>query len=481
MRKTRAGIQTILAAAGLLVAGVGSAGNPGAATRVSVSSAGIQGNGESWTSAISANGRFVAFTSNASNLVRGDIDNLTDVFVHDVETGKTEEVSAPMGGAYPAISAKGRFVAFESRDIFVRDRQTETARRVSVAIDGGQANGSSYNAAISANARFVAFSSAASNLVVGDTNSVWDVFVHDRQTGTTTRESVGSGGSQAMSGSSSPSLSVDGRFVAFTSHAENLVADDTSGVSDVFVRDRLEGLTTRVDVSNSGAEANDFSELATISANGRFVVFTSTASNLVSGDTNGGQDIFVRDLERGKTRRVNVSSRGRQDVGVGSGELATISAGGRFVTFTSSGSRLVQGDTKEQRDVFVHDNETRSTTRVSLAFDGGQANGDSGWAGVSGGGRVVTFTSYAVNLVAHDSNKEADVFVADRRPSCRVPRVIGLQIKVARRLIRLAGCSVGRLRPKQSSSEGRVLAQSPRPGATRPLRAKVDLVVGRRS
>jgi Tol biopolymer transport system component len=387
-----------------------------------------------------------------------------------------------MGGAYPSTSAKGRFVAFVSRgEILVRDRQAGTIERATVAIDGGQANARSQDAAISANGRFVGFSSEATNLVAGDTNGAWDAFVRDRQLGATIRVSVGSGGIQAAGGGASPSLSVDGRFVAFTSSAEDLVAGDTNGVSDVFVHDRRNNVTRRVGMSSAGAEANAFTDSATISANGRFVVFTSAASNLVSGDTNGKPDIFVRDLERGTTRRVNVSNRGRQDNGLGIVDTATISGNGRLVAFTSSGSGLVAGDTNERRDVFVHDNVTKSTTRVNFAFDGRQADGESVGAGISGGGRFVTFSSDSVNLVARDSNEEPDVFVTDRRAVCRVPMVIGLQVAVARRLIRAAGCSVGLLQRKRDRRNGRVLAQSPRAGATRPFGARVDLVVGRHS
>src|SRR5437762_758323 len=217
--------------------------------RVSVASDGTEGNDVSLGSALSADGRFVAFDSAATDLVAGDTNGVSDVFVHDRQTGTTERVSVASGGAQgngssgligfafpPALSADGRFVAFVSAatdlvagdtngvsDVFVHDRQTGTTERVSVASGGAQGNGNSGGffavPALSAAGRFVAFQSAATNLVAGDTNGTTDVFVHDRQTCTTERMSVASGGAQGNGVSAGPALSADGRVVAFRIHA----------------------------------------------------------------------------------------------------------------------------------------------------------------------------------------------------------------------------------------------------------------------
>ncbi|MCB0000767.1 MAG: hypothetical protein KDE56_33615, partial [Anaerolineales bacterium] len=194
------------------------------------------------------------------NLVSGDSNNLPDIFVHDRETGTTSHVSADSisiaGSNFnsPSMSSDGHFVAFGSdasnlvsgdtngqTDVFVKDLQTSTISRVSVSSSGKQGNGDSYYARISGNGRFVAFFSAASNLVSGDTNDAWDIFVHDRQTGTTSRVSVDSSGNEGNNFSSLFSISNDGRFVAFASSASNLVSGDTSFISDIFVHDRQTG------------------------------------------------------------------------------------------------------------------------------------------------------------------------------------------------------------------------------------------------
>jgi Tol biopolymer transport system component len=193
--------------------------------------------------------------------------------------------------------------------VFVRDRLAQVTRRVSVGPGGQQAiaGGASTFPAISAGGRFVVFDSFASNLVAGDTNDTVDVFVRDRVAQVTRRVSVGPGGHQANEGSFSPAISAHGRFVVFWSDASNLVAGDTNQHRDVFVRDRVEQVTGRVSVGPGGHQANERSFAPAISADGRFVAFASDASNLVAGDTNGATDVFVRDRMAQVTRRVSVS------------------------------------------------------------------------------------------------------------------------------------------------------------------------------
>jgi Tol biopolymer transport system component len=404
----------------------------GTTTRVSVASDGTQGNSGSAWSAISADGRYVAFDSSASNLVPGDTNGVPDIFVHDQQTGQTSRVSVASDetqgnseSSAPSISADGRYVAFYSSasnlvpgdtngapDIFVHDRQTGQTTVVSVASDGTQGNGVSYRPSISGDGRYVAFHSVASNLVPSDTNYAQDVFVHDRQTGQTSRVSVASDGTQGNSHSSWPSISAGGRYVAFHSWASNLVPDDTNGEADVFVHDRQTGQTSRVSVASDGTQGNTLSERPSISGDGRYVAFHSVASNLVPGDTNDAQDVFVHDRQAGQTTVVSIASDGTQ--GNGDSRYPSISADGRYVAFESHASNLVPGDSNGVRDIFVHDRQTGQTTVVSVASGGTQGNSNSWEPFISADGRYVAFGSDANNLVPGDSNGVADVFVHER-------------------------------------------------------------------
>jgi Tol biopolymer transport system component len=423
----------------------------GTTTRVSVSSDGIQGNGGSFTRpSISADGRYVAFDSGASNLVPDDTNGNGDVFVHDRETGETTRVSVASDGAQgnggsssPSISADGRYVAFGSsasnlvlgdtndwHDVFIHDRQTGETTRVSVASDGAQGNDFSDWASISADGRYVAFRSAASNLVSEDTNNAEDVFVHDRQTGQTSRVSVASDGMQGNGFSYGPSICADGRYVAFGSSASNLVVRDTNDWDDVFVHDRQTGQTSRVSVASDGAQENGSSWHPSISADGRHVAFGSWASNLVVGDTNGTWDIFVHDRQTGQTTRVSVASDGTQ----GNAESwdPSISSDGRHVAFSSYASNLVSGDANGHEHIYVHDQQMEETTWASMASDGAQGNGDSGYPFISADGRYVAFVSDASNLVPGDTNGYSDVFVHDRG-AIPEPQGYRLQLPLLRR------------------------------------------------
>jgi Tol biopolymer transport system component len=410
---------------------------PPATERVSVDVAGEQSNADSESASISGDGRYVAFASRASDLVVGDTNQSTDVFVRDRETGATERVSvdgqgaqAATGGAEPAISADGRFVAFSSDspdlvpgdtngvpDVFVHDRTTGATERVSVGGSGKQGNRVSRLPAISADGRFVAFESAASNLVPGDGNRVVDVFVRDREAGTTERVSVDGTGQEGNGRSDSAAISADGRIVAFRSDASELVAGDTDGTGDIFVRDRQTGTTEAVSYDASGDPAGGGLAPA-VSGDGRFVAFTSSFSGFVPNDTNGAFDVFVRDRTTGAIEMASVSSTGER-AGPAGARLPGISADGRRVTFRSGASNLVPGDTNGVEDVFAHDRFTGQTERASVDGAGAEANQRSledslRGPATSADGRYTAFSSSATNLVPDDTNGSTDVFVRDR-------------------------------------------------------------------
>ena len=423
----------ILVLALLCVAPSGAAAGD-ATERASVASDTSQGNGHSQYPSISADGRFVAFESQAGDLVDGDTNGTYDVFVHDRHTGDTTRVSVASDGTqgnghsqYPSISADGRLVAFHSAarnlvtddtngtfDVFVHDRQAGDTARVSVTSDGAQAIGHSQYPSISSDGRYVAFHSSAANLVAGDTNGAYDVFVHDRDTGGTTRVSVASNGTQGNGHSQYPSISAQGAYVAFRSAAANLVEGDTNLRNDIFVRDGATNQTSRASIASGGEQGNDHSEYPCISDDGRFVAFESAARNLVTGDTNLREDIMVHDRQTGQTTRVSVASDGTQGNGISAS--ASISAAGRFVAFSSAATNLIDGDTNVREDVFVRDRLVGRTIRVSVASDGAAGNGSSQYPAINAAGRFVAFSSVAANLIDGDTNLKEDVFVRDRLP-----------------------------------------------------------------
>jgi Ca2+-binding RTX toxin-like protein len=404
-------------------------------TRVSVDSAGNQAIGSSSAQSISADGRFVVFESDASNLVPGDTSNKDDIFVRDTLANTTTRVSVDSAGnqgnsgsGAASISADGRFVTFSSvatnlvpgdtnnkQDIFVRDTLANTTTRVSVDSAGNQANNTSFRSSISANGRFVVFSSEASNLVPGETNNSTDIFVRDTLANTTTRVSISSTGDGANDGSYRPSISADGRFVTFDSDASNLVPGDTNNSTDIFVRDLSTNAITLVSVGSSGEHGNANSFNSSISANGRFVAFHSRATNLVPGDTNNSRDIFVRDLLTNTTTLISVSSSGERGNGDSFNLLSpgAISADGRFVVFESAATNLVPGDTNGNQDIFVRDTLANTTTRVSVNSAGNEGNSISYITSISPNGQKVGFSSAATNLVPGDTNFDFDIFVVD--------------------------------------------------------------------
>jgi Tol biopolymer transport system component len=407
--------------------------------RASESGDGAQANGDPDGVALSGDGRYVAFTSIANNLVLPDNNGAWDVFVRDLRAGTIERVSVANDGSEgtagsvfgpPALSDDGRFVAFASSmpnlvagdtngfiDVFVRDRENGSTQRVSVATGGTEANAASGSPAISADGQFVAFVSSASNLVTGDTNGAVDVFVHNRQNGATERVSVASDGTQA-NGGSGPSdvfdmpvtMGGDGRFVAFASGASNLVPADGNSAVDVFMRDRQASITERVSIADDESEGNGPSDQPSISDDGRYIAFRSMASNLSPTDTSANEDVFVRDRVSSVT---TVETLGTSPPGEGGGERPALNGDGRWLAFRSAASNLVEGDTNVNEDIFVKDiGGTDVIRRVSLGIGGQQADSFSGpWLAISGDGRYAGFSSNALNLVEPDDNGVWDVFV----------------------------------------------------------------------
>jgi Tol biopolymer transport system component len=409
----------------------------------------IQGNSYSSEPSISVDGREVAFSSAATNLVAGDTNRAFDIFVYDRLKDATELVSAGMpplfpvstrpsgatvpangGSARPSISANGDWVAFESHatnlippfdrngavDIFVYDRDNRVTALVSVSSDGIQGDGASFQPSISADGIFVAFSSVATNLVAGDTNGTQDIFVHDRDTDATELVSVSSDGMQGDGPSYQPSISAHGRYVAFSSAATNLVAGDTNRTHDIFVYDREKDVLELVSVRSDGIQGNGASHEPSISWDGRYVAFSSAATNLVAGDTNGTSDIFVHDRDNDATELVSVSWMRTQ--GDGSSVAPSISPDGRYVAFSSAATNLDSwGDTNRDYDVFVHDRDANWTELVSVRSDRIQGNSYSSEPSITLDGDFVAFSSHADNLLSSsrpDLNGATDVFLKGR-------------------------------------------------------------------
>jgi Tol biopolymer transport system component len=339
-----------------------------------------------------------------------------------IDSGERQGNNISGRSARPEVNATGSVVVFDSiatnlvhndgnhaNDVFVRDRMSGRTSRVSVSSSGQESNGDSSRPDVSGDGRFVVFDSSASNLVTGDTNNASDVFVHDRVTQTTALVSQTRSGRSGNGASFSPTISEDGRYVGFTTNASNLTRRPAAGA--VLLRDLQTGRTKVVSLRQDGTAAPAASP--SLSANGRYVAFASFASDIVAGDTNDAFDVFVRDRRLGTTTRVSVDSSGAEAQGGGSFQPA-ITADGHMVAFASEATNLVASDTNAVRDIFVRDIPAGTTVRASVASDGTEANGQSDGPGIRGGstfgpdisgdGRLVTFDSIASNLVADDTN-----------------------------------------------------------------------------
>ena len=339
----------------------------------------------------------------------------TELISVGVSTGAAIGDSALRGA--DTISADGRYVVFQSRryglvfgdtnrlaDIFVRDRWLKTTRRVSVASDGTQSNGHSDAPAISADGRYVVFQSTASNLVPGlggNANRWTHIYLHDMATRRTELISMAPGGGYSDEGSYEPTVSGDGRFVAFMSTSTNLISGYTGGERSVYVRDREAG---RTELINAG-----WAYSVSISRDGRYVAFDTDGRDLIN------PQVFVRDRTTGVRELISVALSGNP--GVHGAGAPTVSADGRYVAFSSWSYDLVPDDSNGYWDIFVRDRQLKATTRVSLDSTGGELpHGGSPCEfgpGISADGRFITFVSEDPFVVPGDTNGGADAFVRD--------------------------------------------------------------------
>lgn len=413
-------------------------------TRISQTPEQFSGNGDSWSPAISNDGRYLAFHSSASNLVADDHNGFADIFVYDRQTTQIERISVANTGEeanfismFASISGDGRYVAFQSdannlvetedtngtADIFVYDRETHTTQLISIAPDGEPANNTSSEPNISEDGRYVVFHSYASNLVpkgTKDTNDSIDVFSYDLTTQEITCLSVTNKGKQGNGASYGAVISADNNYVAFSSEATNLVTGDTNKATDVFVQDRQTGEITRVSINNDGVQGDEDSFTPSLSADGRYVAFVSRASNLIvsgtsetnNNNTQAGENIFVHDRQTGETTLVSLGDDGSP--ANANAFSPTLSADGRYVVFNAEADNLVNDDTNGSTDVFIYDREAKTTRRLTLIGEGPKEPYTTfNRPALSKNGRWIAFESSAWNLVVDDFNEATDIFLYD--------------------------------------------------------------------
>src|SRR6267142_5866041 len=406
------------------------------------------GSGASADPVASANGRFVAFETAAFNLSPLDTNGRSDIFLRDLEAGTTTLVSVNLAGTAsangdsrkPVISADGRYVAFESTasnlvangtntgsNIFVRDLQSRATILASVNSSGsGSGNQSSFSPVISANDRVVVFQSFSSNLVTIDTNNKLDVFARDLQTGVTSLVSTNAAGTDSGNDDSFTAnlpkdkapralISKDGRFVGFESYATDLVTigHAPDRFSNVFVRDLQAGTTTLLSVNTLGTVSVGGNQ-PVISGNGRFAFFQSSASNITANDSGFGIDLFVRDLQTGTTTMISVTTAGTGSNGTSNlNYFPVASDDGRYVIFQSNGKNYVVNDSNNGYDIFLRDLQANTTTLVSVNTSGGTGvNSDALGSVMSADGRFVAFIGFGTDYVAiNDTNGRGDVYL----------------------------------------------------------------------
>lgn len=341
---------------------------------VSLQSDGDASNNNSYEPAISGDGRWVVFCSFANNLVGGDDNNRPDTFLYD--------------------------------------RENNQIRRLSDAPNGDDGNGNSCGeSTINSNGQIVVFISDATNLVISDTNNVRDVFIYNRNDDTVKRITA-ENGQQGAASSDAPSISDDGRYIAFQSDAANFVNGDDNNQKDIFVYDRSENDMERVSQRQDGTDNPVGSFYPAISGDGRFVVFQSGDSNLVADDNNGKTDVFLHVRDGNAIERISLESDGGQ--ANDDSTQASISTDGRYVTFTSAATDLDDNRLVNITNIFVRDRNSNSTVSVSYTSDDNPGNRNSDTPQISGNGRYIVFASAATNLLPEDTNDRADVYLWDK-------------------------------------------------------------------
>ncbi|MBL8765252.1 MAG: PD40 domain-containing protein [Phycisphaerae bacterium] len=392
--------------------------------------------GSSGAPSLSSSGRRAAFESDAANLVINDANGVSDVFTIDLDSGAVSLVSLTPGGdpgdgpsrlGRHALSDDGTVVVFESdatdlvpddtngvTDVFIRDLTTGRTRRLSVSSDGAQADAPCTHPTISGDGRFVAFDSTATVLSGARRPGLSAVFIHDRALGLTTRIDPPTRGNMSPKirlGASRPALSRDGRFVAYETDENDLVPDDANGATDVVVYDRLLDRAFLASATADGAPGNKDSGHAALSHDGRFVAFASDAYNLVPSDLGFCRDVFRKDLHSG--RIVRASRPESDEEANGDSDWPDLAQDGRLVAFVSRASNLVPADSNACDDVFVRDPEGGRTVRLSQPAPVAAAPGWSGSPALAPAAPCAAFVSAFPTLAPRDTNNAADVFVRE--------------------------------------------------------------------
>ncbi|MEI7988029.1 MAG: hypothetical protein WCI88_03250 [Chloroflexota bacterium] len=356
---------------------------------------------------ISSDGRLIAFL--AFNAVDNS-DDMGKIFLFDRNNGKIRSIiNGYTHPSAPLISSDGHVMVFQSEvndltegkphnisNIFLYNNQTGAIERISQAIDGTPANDNSYAAALSTNGRFVVFQSKANNLVPGASNNEWNIYLKDRDMGSMQLISNTSDGKPGNHNSYHPSISADGRFIVFSSQASNLTSADRNNYQDIFMYDNKNKETRLISTGLDDQPANGDSLQPTISANGRFIVFASYASNLVEKDENGVMDVFVYDIIESKMSLVSKASDGKQGNFIS--DRPSISTDGRYIVFESLADTLASGDDNQNWDVYLHDYLTGSTERISSTQNGVAGDDLSDLSVISNDGTTILFQSFATNL-----------------------------------------------------------------------------------
>ena len=364
---------------------------------------GADANNESRTPSISDDGRFVTFLSLATNLVAGDTNGFLDVFVYDRDLDSIERVSlTDLGGqitdghaSSAHISGNGRYVTYSSEgtdvmsggdlniedtDIFVFDRDLDTTERVTENTLGVQADNSSDGPIITPDGRYVTFISVASNLATGDTNGEYDVFVRDRNTDITEAVSINDDGDFSAAGCDSSSISSDGRYVVFRcANSSDWVEGLPGGIDGVFIYDRNTDNISLISVAKDGTAPDGNSYNPFISGDGRYVLFSSDATNLIPNDTNARTDYFIKDILTGLISRISESADGVESDGDTTKARTKLTENGGYSIFISGATNLVTGDTNDVYDIFrvkLSDNDGISDAEEEAGPNSGDVDED---------------------------------------------------------------------------------------------------------